>query len=78
MVFYASSDIQLGFTERKIFPKQKMKLRTAQIITCDVQDCVQELKIPCREEGEGSAGRIKQREEQREIATEIEIEIDNP
>ena len=55
-----------------------MKLRTAQIITCDVQDCVQELKIPCREEGEGSAGRNKQREEQREIATEIEIEIDNP
>ena len=46
-----------------------MKLCTAQMITYDVQDCVQELKIPCREEGEGSAERNKQREEQREIAT---------
>ena len=47
-----------------------MKLYAARIITCDVQNCVQELKIPCAvEEGEGSASRNKQREEQREIAT---------
>ena len=45
-----------------------MKLYAARIITCDVQNCVQELKIPCTvEEGEGSASRNKQREEQREV-----------
>ena len=44
--FYASSDIQLGLTQRKPFSKQKMKLYTAPMITCNVQNCVQELKIP--------------------------------
>ena len=38
------------------------------MITCGVQNCVQELKIPCVEGGEGSASLSKQREEQREIA----------
>ena len=44
-----------------------MKLLTARMITCDVQDCFQELKIAA-EEVEGSASRNKQREEQSEIA----------
>ena len=40
------------------------------MITCDVQDYVQEVKIPCRR-GRVSqvASRNKQREEQREIET---------
>ena len=42
-----------------------MKLDTARMITCDVQNCVQELKIPAVEEGEGSASHGKQREQQR-------------
>ena len=46
-----------------------MKLYTAQMITCDVQNCVQELKIPAVEEGKGSTSRNKKREEQREMAT---------
>ena len=39
------------------------------MITCDFQNCVQELKIPAVEEGKGSASRGKQREQQQEIVT---------
>ena len=53
---------------RKIFSKQKVKLYTARMITCDVQNCPRtENTLPLRKPKEAQAAISKQTKEQREI-----------